>query len=156
MAEVFRKQALDRAASPEHLDDYIKVSNPGIWIVLAACVVFLAGIGIWCVFGRIADVQTGVVQVEHGTATCYIDQTAAASLSEGDKIEVSGVEGSVLSVDTEPQHVSGLNHRVYQKLKPTGAWVATAKVAINLPNGTYPADVTVAEYEPISLLLDRS
>ncbi|HAG12584.1 MAG TPA: NHLP bacteriocin system secretion protein, partial [Ruminococcus sp.] len=35
-AQVFRKKSLDRISSPEQLTDYLRVTNPGIWVVLAA------------------------------------------------------------------------------------------------------------------------
>ncbi len=38
----FRKKSLDRISSPEQLTDYLRVTNPGIWIFLAAVVVLLA------------------------------------------------------------------------------------------------------------------
>ncbi len=44
-------------AAPDHLDDYIRVSNPSVWIVLGAIVVFLVGVGIWCVFGQLDGVS---------------------------------------------------------------------------------------------------
>ena len=31
-ASPFRQESLDRAKSPEQLDDYIRVSNPGVWV----------------------------------------------------------------------------------------------------------------------------
>ena len=36
---VFRKQTLDRISSPEQLTDYLRVTNPGIWVVLAAVII---------------------------------------------------------------------------------------------------------------------
>ncbi|MEQ8176169.1 MAG: hypothetical protein ABRQ26_14005 [Syntrophomonadaceae bacterium] len=33
---LFRKASLDSLTSPEQLNNYIKVSNPSIWIVLSA------------------------------------------------------------------------------------------------------------------------
>lgn len=44
---IFRKTSIDRISSPERLNDYIKVSNPGVWIVLAAVAVLLAAALIW-------------------------------------------------------------------------------------------------------------
>jgi len=44
---IFRKTSLDRISSPEHLNDYIKVSNPSVWLVLAAVAVLLAAAVIW-------------------------------------------------------------------------------------------------------------
>ncbi len=30
---IFRKKSLDKLSSPEQLNDYIKVTNPGVWII---------------------------------------------------------------------------------------------------------------------------
>ena len=43
-SRLFRKQSVDRVSSPEQLQDYMKVTNPGIWMVLAAVIVLLAGL----------------------------------------------------------------------------------------------------------------
>ena len=31
--QIFRKKSLDRISSPEQLNDYIRVANPGIWMI---------------------------------------------------------------------------------------------------------------------------
>ena len=41
--QIFRKKSLDRISSPEQLNDYIRVANPGIWMILAAVIILLAG-----------------------------------------------------------------------------------------------------------------
>ena len=41
---IFRQKSMDRISSPEQLNDYIRVASPGVWMLLIACVVFLAGI----------------------------------------------------------------------------------------------------------------
>jgi len=37
--QIFRKKSLDRISSPEQLNDYIRVANPGIWMILAAVII---------------------------------------------------------------------------------------------------------------------
>lgn len=46
---VFRKKTLDRISSPEQITDYLRVTNPGIWVVLVAVILLLAGgqPGLW-------------------------------------------------------------------------------------------------------------
>ena len=53
-ASPFRQESLDRAKSPEQLDDYIRVSNPGVWMGRGAVLLLLlAGlIGACC--GRLS------------------------------------------------------------------------------------------------------
>ena len=50
--QIFRKKSLDRISSPEQLNDYIRVANPGIWMILAA-VIILAGRGV-----RVGDIRS--------------------------------------------------------------------------------------------------
>ena len=39
----FRKKAMDRISSPEDLTGYLRVTSPGMWIVLAAVIALLVG-----------------------------------------------------------------------------------------------------------------
>ncbi len=50
---IFRKKNIDKVFSPDQLNDYIKVSNPSTWVILAAVIIFLAAVLIWAVFGQI-------------------------------------------------------------------------------------------------------
>ena len=51
--EIFRKTNLERISSPEKLNDYIKVINPSVVIMLAALGLLLIGGLIWGFFGNI-------------------------------------------------------------------------------------------------------
>ena len=51
--KIFRKKSIDRMSSPEQLNDYIKVTNPGVWMALAAIVILLIGVCVWGVFGKL-------------------------------------------------------------------------------------------------------
>ena len=55
MAKLFRKNAIDHISSPEQLDDYIKVSNPRAWMILAVILLCLIGLFIWSIFCFIED-----------------------------------------------------------------------------------------------------
>ena len=56
MSDLFREKSLERISSPEKLDDYIKVTTPSVWLVLAATVTVLIGIIVWSVFGSVNEV----------------------------------------------------------------------------------------------------
>ncbi|MCR5791508.1 MAG: hypothetical protein K6G83_16650 [Lachnospiraceae bacterium] len=51
--QIFREKSLERVSSPEELNDYIRVTTPSVWIILAAVVFLLLGLLVWAVFGRI-------------------------------------------------------------------------------------------------------
>ena len=61
--QIFREKSLERVSSPEQLDDYIKVTTPSVWIILAATIVLLAGMIIWGVFGKIERNTSNGVEV---------------------------------------------------------------------------------------------
>ena len=63
MSELFRKKSLERIQAPEELNDYIKVTTPPVWIVLAAIVVLLAGMLTWGVLGTV-DMQKADGSIE--------------------------------------------------------------------------------------------
>ncbi|MDO4332261.1 MAG: hypothetical protein Q4C58_06180 [Eubacteriales bacterium] len=50
---VFREKSLERISSPEEIGDYMKVTTPGMWLVMAAILLLLAAALIWSVTGRI-------------------------------------------------------------------------------------------------------
>lgn len=45
--DLFRKSAVDRVTSPDQLNDTIRVVPTGIWLLLAAVVLALAGIAVF-------------------------------------------------------------------------------------------------------------
>ena len=42
--QVFRQKSVERISSPEQLQDYMRVTTPGVWMVLAAVILLLAGL----------------------------------------------------------------------------------------------------------------
>lgn len=52
-SSIFRQKSIDKVSSPEKLDDYIKVTTPGVWITLCAIVLLLVGTLIWGFFGEL-------------------------------------------------------------------------------------------------------
>ena len=50
---LFRQKNLERISSPEQLNDYIRVTTPSVWLVLAALVVLLVGLLAWGALGTV-------------------------------------------------------------------------------------------------------
>ena len=63
---LFRKHSLERLSSPEALDDYLHVTSPSVWLVLAAVVLLLAGLLLWSSVASIDSFATGTAQVTDG------------------------------------------------------------------------------------------
>ena len=70
---IFRQESLDSVASPEKLNNYIKVSNPSIWLVILALFLLVAGVLVWGTTGTLPKTMSvnGVV-TNSQTVTCYI------------------------------------------------------------------------------------
>lgn len=62
---LFRKSSVDRISSPEQLSDYLKVTNPAGWIILAAVALLLIGFFVWVCAGTIKTEITS----ENGTVS---------------------------------------------------------------------------------------
>lgn len=72
------------------------MTNPSVWVVLAACVALLAGLLAWGVFGAVtSSVSTTGVAID-GKALCFLDAADAAKVHVGDDASVAG----------EPMHVA--------------------------------------------------
>ncbi|MBO5550463.1 MAG: hypothetical protein J5966_00765 [Lachnospiraceae bacterium] len=50
---IFRQKSIDKVSSPEKLDDYIRVTTPGVWITITAFVILLVGTIVWGTFGEL-------------------------------------------------------------------------------------------------------
>ena len=63
---VFRKKTLERISSPDQLTDYLCVTNPGIWVILVAVILLLAGVFAWSMVGTLeTKAEVKIVVSDH-------------------------------------------------------------------------------------------
>lgn len=128
--QLFRKSSIDRVSSPEQLNDYIRVSNPGVWLVLAAVIVLLIGACLWGVFGYLDTTVTVPAVVEDGEALLMMeegqqfDPTAPVTI-ESRKFPIGPAVGG-------------------------GAY----SVQVDLPDGEYQAQVVTERIHPMSFVFN--
>ena len=131
---IFRKETLERVSSPEQLSDYLRVTNPGIWIVLAAVVVILVGFFVWMSVGVIETTVKVGVSTQNKQAEVAI--TSAENNMEKDMtLRVGGKETVILSTETDSY----------------GRTVGKAEV--DLPDGMYEGTLVTESVHPIQFLL---
>ena len=94
--EIFRKKSLEKMQSPEVLNDYLRVSNPGVWLFLASVIILLAGACIWGFFGRIERTTPVTVYVEAGTASFTAE--AAPEIRPGMSVRFDETVGEVAGI----------------------------------------------------------
>lgn len=109
---LFRKASLDNISSPEQLNDYIKVSNPSIWVVLTAMFTVLAVVLVWSFTGSLPTSVSTRGIISGGKVLGYVDITEAATIKAGQAVKIqtanqSGtMNGSVTSVGVVPLSAS--------------------------------------------------
>ena len=134
---VYRKASMERISSPEQLNDYLRVTNPSVWIVLAAVVLLLAGTLIWACFTYIGSSVSGVAAVENGVMTVRFDDPALEkNVEAGMSVTVGDTSSPIVSVGRGAD----------------GALFAQAETA--LANGTYAATVQYKRTQVIRLLFN--
>lgn len=136
--EIFRKKSLDKVKSPENLDDYIRVSNPGVWLLLVSVFVLLAGACIWGVFGHIDSTVPSTVYVENGAAICYVAEENISAVRTGMTVKYANCEAVVDGIGEK-------NDKGY-------AYHLASENAV--ADGFYEGKVILKSYTPISLILN--
>ena len=72
----FRKKAMNRISSPEDLTGYLRVTSPGMWIVLAAVIALLVGMFAWS--SVIVKDHTALIVLSGWLAKCWANRKRAA------------------------------------------------------------------------------
>lgn len=99
---IFRQKSMQKITSPEQMNDYIRVSNPSVWMILAAVIVLLAGVCVWGVFGHLDTVlQTGGV-CKNGRLVVYIGEKDFAEIGENTVFSVNESEYALSNLDDTP------------------------------------------------------
>ncbi|HCJ40816.1 hypothetical protein [uncultured Ruminococcus sp.] len=133
---IFRQRSLERISSPEQLTDYLKVTNPGIWVLLAAVIVLFAGLFVWSMVGDLETVVDGVAVVHDSTAEIMVTGSVNSKMSSGMTVRIGEEEYSISTVE-EDDH---------------GRSVAYAPV--NEADGKYDVRIVTESIHPIKFLFD--
>lgn len=136
--EIFRKKSLDKVKSPENLDDYIRVSNPSIWILLISVIILLIGTCIWGIFGHIDRSVPSFVNVQDGKAVCFVSEEDIESVQKGMSVEYAKNEAVITKIgDKQEQGYQCTLH------------------ADSLPSdGLYEGKVIIKSFKPISFVVN--
>ncbi len=153
---IFRKKSIDRVSSPEQLNDYIRVSNPGIWIVLISVIVLLAGVCVWGVFGHLETTLDTACVAENGTITVYIKETDMEDVKAGQKLTVNDVEYEIENISEAPISVGDdfSEYAMHLGSFQIGEWVYTITLSGTIEDGTYKAVIVTDSVSPISFVFN--
>ena len=131
---IFRSETLNRISSPEKLTDYLRVTNPGIWIVLAAVLILLVGFFAWMSVGTLeTTVEVGVSTQNHNAVVAV--KNGDSTIEKDMVLRIGDQETAILSTKTDE----------------FGRTVGTA--VVNMSDGVYDGTLVTESIHPIQFLL---
>ena len=150
---LFRQETLDHISSPEELHDYMKVTSPRLWMILAAVVALLVGFIVYASVATLEnklDVKAEVyVYTDPETGERFVDDFMVIIPDEKKDlvqremvVRFAGYEGKI--------------EYIIQDKEATGAHVSFEQPidASNLEEGTYDAEVVLEQVSPIKFLIN--
>ena len=154
--QLFRKSSIERVSSPEQLNDYIKVSNPGVWMIMAAIIALLIGFCVWGVFGQLETKIATAGMCENGVFTCFVNEDEAAKINLGMTLNVDGNELSVSGISSKPISVNAEMDEYLLHLGnfSEGDWLYEITAIGALADGVYKADIVTESVSPVSFILN--
>ena len=132
--QLFRKKVMDRISSPDRLQDYMRVTNPGVWMILAAVIALLGGLFVLSCIGRIEVTISTEWKVKDGKATAEFPVDQADDVYLDSTVRIDGKEAKIESIG-EPDDET-----------------CTVTAKIDLKNGTYKGVIVTEEVRPIMFL----
>lgn len=155
---LFRQQSLQAMSAPgENLNAYLRVTTPGVWMILLAVILLLAGT---CIWGALAHIHTEIpvsIISSNKEVICYVPQQAIEALQDkpvvklgGEEILVSKQAGDALIIQSEKdKEVYGAG------IQELGTVVVPVSVSAELKDGSYEGSIVTEDIRPISFLLNR-
>jgi hypothetical protein len=153
---LFRKKNIEKISSPEQLNDFIKVSKPSVWMILAAIIFIIVGVGVWSVSGKLETRESAIISVKNGEGHIYLTYDQVDKVSRGMIVRVDDCEGTVVDVDYSPIKVND-EFDIYTKQlgKMTDdEWYYDASVDIDLEDGVYSSEIVIDSVSPIYFLFN--
>ena len=146
--------------TPDQLGTYIKVSKPGVWLLLGTIVVLLAAFITWFFAGTITQKVPAGVLIRGNTAEAYIPLSRASEVKVGDTIELTRrdeqVQGAVTAIGNVPVSLDTVRELCGEDAAEafgSDTWGVKLEIESGAAQGVYSAWVITARHRPIRLLL---
>lgn len=153
-SNLFREKNMKKVASPEQLNDYVKVTNPGIWMVLISIIFLLIGVSVWGIFGNLNTVICVGAECRDGLLTCYIQAKDIANVKKGMRVVVDDSEYELISVsDQSIPNEKSTKGDVLNASNTTGEFYI-AQADAGLEDGIYEAAIIIESIHPMEFILN--
>lgn len=155
---IFRAKSLERISSPEDLNDYVRMTNPGVWMILIAVILILAGAAVWGILGSIDTTVPAVCVTENGETKCYISENYISKVREGMTVTVNGEQKyTVCGINHDAVEASAAlsEYAMHTGGFTSGEWlhILSLKGEGTPDEGADAASVTIESIHPIKFIL---
>jgi hypothetical protein len=99
---IFSKKAMKKLRSPDDMEKYLRVTNPGMWIILCACAALLIGLMAWAFFGSMFTTVSAMCTKLDGRMVSLIPPDDLSRISIGDETYIIGVAYEVSEFGPDP------------------------------------------------------
>lgn len=131
---LFRQKSLDRISEPDQLTDYLRVTKPAVWLLLAAILVLLVGLLVWSLTGNVEITADGDAVIVDGQAKIMLADNEAYQLDKGMRVMIDDHAAMITSIEAN------------EFGKPVGY------ASVNQSDGTYSVSIVVRTAHPFELL----
>lgn len=133
---LFREKTLARISSPEKLTDYLRVTTPGIWIILGVIVLLLGGILVWSTIGTLETTAEVKVMVKDHKA--YVVTDGNGTIEDGMPLRILSNDYFIATTDTDEY---GRKYGISD---------------VSLPDGSYSGTIVTEKIRPIDFLIENN
>ena len=141
----FRQESLDRISSPEQMRDYMRVTSPRLWMLLAAIVALLVGFLVYASTTRMENTTTLEATVgEDGFILAELPGNETGLVEIGMPVRIGGKNGKVTEILTMMESESDTSTMLLIDLQNDA----------RLPEGVYQAEIVTESISPIGFLMN--
>ena len=144
--------------SPEQLNEYIRLSNPGVWILVLAIVVLLAGFCIWGIFGKIDTKVPTVAVSDNGATYLYVKEEDIEQIKAGMPVRINDNQTvyEIESIREKPEKVTGDldEYTRYIGNLQVGEWIYKCKLNKPVKEGIYGANIVIESISPMTFIVN--
>ena len=147
---------MDRVSSPEQLQDYVRVANPGLWMVISAIVILLAGVVVWGFIGKIDTTMSTAIVTDNGKAVIYIGESNVEKIEVGMTVRSGENEYKITDIAKEAIKVDSslTDYAIHASGVTVGEWVYAVSIDGEHSDGVQKADIVIESISPISFILN--
>lgn len=142
--------------SPEELDAAIKISTPGVWVVVVLGIAVLAVFLLWAYMGNIPTKINAVAWISSEEGVLYIPAEEMQGVDATKQVLVDGIYHDITQISNAPIPLATLqktlSEEAFYRLNPSSSSYEVSFDAKGIADGAKVAGVVTEQIHPISFI----